>query len=107
MTAQQRARAAEQKRGLHMTPVLDGYIPGGFLSTTGGDALLTALDALSDQPADGDEGHAERTGDLAQARADALVRMAEDRLRAGDLPQRHNGPTTMTIVMRADTAQAS
>ena len=105
-TVLNRARAAEQKRGFHMTPVLDGYLPGGFLSTTGGDALLTALDALADQR-EGDAGErADGTDGLAQGRADALVRMAEDRLRAGDLPQRHNGPTTMTIVMRADTAQA-
>lgn len=101
VTVLARARAAEEKRGFHMTPVLDGYLPGGFLSTTGGEALLTALDSLADQQL------AESNGNdiLAQARADALVRLAEDRLRAGDLPQRHNGPTTMTIVMRADTAQ--
>ena len=105
-TVLNRARAAEQKRGFHMTPVLDGYVPGGFLSTTGGDALLTALDSLADQSADDAGGRSGRADGLAQARADALVRLAEDRLRAGDLPQRHNGPTTMTIVMRADTAQA-
>lgn len=102
-TVLNRARVAEQKRGFHMTPVLDGYLPGGFLSTTGGDALLTALDALADRR----EGDAAGDGadELARARADALVRLAEDRLRTGDLPQCHNGPTTMTIVMRADTAQ--
>ena len=105
-TVLNRARVAEQKRGFHMTPVLDGYLPGGFLSTTGGDALLTALDALADQREGDVAGRADGTDELARARADALVRMAEDRLRAGDLPQRHNGPTTMTIVMRADTAQA-
>ena len=97
-----RARAAEEKRGFHMTPVLDGYVPGGFLSTTGGDALLTALDALAERRAEGEGG----AGELARGRADALVRLAEDRLRGGELPQRHSGPTTMTIVMRADTAQA-
>ncbi|ACU76705.1 HNH endonuclease [Catenulispora acidiphila DSM 44928] len=100
-----RARAAEEKRGFHMTPVLDGYVPGGFLSTTGGDALLTALDSLADLRGEDEAGQADGD-DLGKARADALVRLAEDRLRAGDLPQRHNGPTTMTIVMRADTAQA-
>jgi len=105
-TVLNRARVAEQKRGFHMTPVLDGYLPGGFLSTTGGDALLTALDALADQREGDSDGRADGTDELARARADALVRMAEDRLRSGDLPQRHNGPTTMTIVMRADTAQA-
>ncbi|MBS2539327.1 DUF222 domain-containing protein [Catenulispora sp. NF23] len=99
-TVLNRARAAEEKRGFFMTPVLDGYLPGGFLSTTGGDALLTALDALA-----GDEsGQADKADVLAQARADALVQIAEDRLRSGDLPQRHSGPTTMTIVMRADAA---
>jgi hypothetical protein len=104
-TVLNRARAAEEKRGFHMTPALDGYVPGGFLSTTGGDALLTVLDALAEPP--GKEGGGAFTGgDLAKGRADALVRLAEDRLRGGDLPQRHNGPTTMTIVMRADTAQA-
>ncbi|MEY9888636.1 hypothetical protein ABIA35_001884 [Catenulispora sp. MAP12-49] len=105
-TALNRARVAEEKRGFHMTPVLDGYVPGGFLSTTGGDALLTALDALGDPRAGGADEVADGAEDLARVRADALVRLAEDRLRSGDLPQRHNGPTTMTIVMRADTAQA-
>lgn len=100
-----RARAAEEKRGFHMTPVLDGYVPGGFLSTTGGDALLTALDSLADLRGEDESGQVDGNDDLGKARADALVRLAEDRLRAGDLPQRHNGPTTMTIVMRADTAQ--
>ncbi|WP_194921243.1 HNH endonuclease signature motif containing protein [Catenulispora rubra] len=105
-TVLNRARAAEAKRGFHMTPVLDGYVPGGWLSTTGGDALLTALDSLADQRSE-DAGEPTDGGDeLGRARADALVQLAEDRLRAGDLPQRHNGPTTMTIVMRADTAQA-
>lgn len=105
-TVLNRARAAEQKRGFHMTPVLDGYVPGGFLSTTGGDALLTALDALAERRKEDAGERADGSDELSQARADALVRMAEDRLRAGDLPRRHNGPTTMTIVMRADTAQA-
>ncbi|MEY9925673.1 hypothetical protein ABH926_000293 [Catenulispora sp. GP43] len=105
-TVLNRARAAEEKRGFHMTPVLDGYVAGGFLSTTGGDALLTALDSLADQRAGDEAEQADGTQDLAKARADALVRLAEDRLRSGDLPQRHNGPTTMAIVMRADTAQA-
>jgi hypothetical protein len=104
-TVLSRARAAEEKRGFHMTPVLDGYVPGGFLSTTGGDALLAALDALTDQPSGDGTEQTDRVEELAKDRADALVRLAEDRLRAGDLPQRHNGPTTMTIVMRADTAQ--
>lgn len=104
-TVLNRVRAAEEKRGFHMTAVLDGYVPGGFLSTTGGDALLTALDALADQPGEDGEQAAEERENLGRARADALVRLAEDRLRMGDLPQRHNGPTTMTIVMRADTAQ--
>ena len=105
-TVLNRARAAEEKRGFHMTPVLDGYVPGGFLSTTGGDALLTALDSLTDLRSEDGDGPADGGDGLAKERADALVRLAEDRLRAGDLPQRHNGPTTMTIVMRADTAQA-
>ncbi|MEZ0106990.1 hypothetical protein ABH920_000981 [Catenulispora sp. EB89] len=105
-TVLNRARAAEAKRGFHMTPVLDGYVPGGWLSTTGGDALLTALDALSDQRSKDADEPADGSDELGRARADALVQLAEDRLRAGELPQRHNGPTTMTIVMRADTAQA-
>jgi hypothetical protein len=104
-TVLSRTRAAEEKRGFHMTPVLDGYVPGGFLSTTGGEALLTALDSLADQGVDDEVDEADKPEDLAKARADALIRLAEDRLRSGDLPQRHNGPTTMTIVMRADTAQ--
>jgi hypothetical protein len=105
-TVLSRARAAEEKRGFHMTPVLDGYLPGGFLSTTGGEALLTVLDSLADQRSEDDAEAADKPEDLAKARADALIQLAEDRLRSGDLPQRHNGPTTMTIVMRADTAQA-
>ncbi|NUP46711.1 MAG: DUF222 domain-containing protein [Catenulispora sp.] len=105
ITALARTRAAEEKRGFHMTPVLDGYLPGGFLSTTGGEALLTVLDSLADQQADEEDKWGHRWDSIAKARADALVRLAEDRLRAGELPRRHNGPTTMTIVMRADTAQ--
>ena len=101
-----RARAAEEKRRFHMTPVLDGYVPSGFLSTTGGDALLTALDSLADPRGEDKSGQVDGGDNRGKARADALVRLAEDRLRAGGLPQRHNGPTTMTIVMRADTAQA-
>ncbi|GAA1985649.1 hypothetical protein [Catenulispora subtropica] len=103
VTVLARARAAEEKRGFHMTPVLDGYLPGGFLSTMGGDALLTVLDALAEQEADAAD--RARWESIAKARADALVRLAEDRIRSGELPRRHNGPTTMTIVMRADTAQ--
>ncbi|OLE20602.1 MAG: hypothetical protein AUG49_24650 [Catenulispora sp. 13_1_20CM_3_70_7] len=98
-----RARAAEEKRGFHMTPALDGYVPGGFLSTTGGDALLTVLDSLAEEQSEA--GKSQKWDGIAKARADALVRLAEDRLRSGELPQRHNGPTTMTIVIRADTAQ--
>lgn len=98
-----RARAAEEKPGFRMTPVLDGYVPGGFLSTTGGDALLTVLDSLAEEPSE--EGTCPKWDGIAKSRADALVRLAEERLRSGQLPQRHNGPTTMTIVMRADTAQ--
>ncbi|NUR58944.1 MAG: DUF222 domain-containing protein [Catenulispora sp.] len=104
-TALARARAAEEKRGFHMTPVLDGYLPGGFLSTTGGEALLTVLDSMAER-AEGEDEQSLPWDSISKARADALVRLAEDRIRSGDLPQRHNGPTAMTIVMRADTAQA-
>ncbi|MFD0631083.1 hypothetical protein ACFQ9X_04965 [Catenulispora yoronensis] len=102
MTVLARSRAAENRRGFHMTPVLDGYLPGGFLPTVGGEALLTVLDSMATRQTDED---APGWEDVAKARADALVRMAEDRIRSGELPQRHNGPTAMTIVMRADTAQ--
>jgi hypothetical protein len=105
VTVLARVRAAEEKRGFHMTPVLDGYLPGGFLSTTGGEALLTALDSLAEQSSDAANDRGQEGANLARARADALVRLAEDRIRSGELPRRHNGPTTMTIVMRADTAQ--
>lgn len=100
-----RARAAEEKRGFHMTPVLDGYVPGGFLSTTGGEALLTVLDSMSEQPENNENKRSLTWESISKARADALVRLAEDRIRSAELPQRHSGPTTMTIVMRADTAQ--
>jgi hypothetical protein len=64
------------------------------------------LDSLADQQSEDADESADSPDELAKARADALIRLAEDRLRSGELPQRHNGPTTMTIVMRADTAQA-
>lgn len=93
-----RARAAEDRRRFFLTPALDGYVPGGFLPTVGAEALITVLDSLADRS----ELYQEEG--MARARADALVRLAEDRLRSGELPERHNGPTAVTVVMRADTA---
>lgn len=93
-----RTRAAEDKRKFFLTPALDGYVPGGFLPTMGAEALITVLDALADRS------ELYQEDGVARARADALVRLAEDRLRTGELPARHNGPTTVTVVMRADTA---
>ena len=52
-----------------MTPVLDGYVPGGFLSTTGGDALLTALDSLADLGTEDQADQVDGTEDLAKVRA--------------------------------------
>ena len=97
-TVLNRTRVAEEKRGFFLTPALDGYVPGGFLPTSGAEMVLSALDALAATPGVGEE------NGQARVRADALVQLAEDRLRSGELPRRHNGPTAMTIVMRADTA---
>jgi hypothetical protein len=93
-----RARTAEAKRAFFLRPVADGYVPGGFIPTTGAETLLAVLDALASTPSPGEE------NGQARVRADALVRLGEDRLRTGELPRRRNGPTAMTIVMRADTA---
>jgi hypothetical protein len=93
-----RARAAEERRRFFLTPALDGYVPRGFLPTVGAEALITVLDSLADRS------QLYQDDGLAKARADALVRLAEDRLRSGELPERHNGPTAVTVVMRADTA---
>jgi hypothetical protein len=93
-----RTRVAEAKRGFFLTPTLDGYVPGGFLPKSEAETLLTVLDALAGIPSPGE------VDGQGRVRADALVRLAEDRLRSGELPQRHNGPTAMTVVMRADTA---
>lgn len=93
-----RTRAAEEKRRFFLTPALDGYVPGGFLPTVGAEALITVLDAMADRS------DLFQEDGVAKARADALVRLAEDHLRSGELPPRHNGPTAVTVVMRADTA---
>ena len=92
------ASVAQVKCRFTMTPTVGGYVPGGFLPTAGAEAVLTVLDALAAIPSAEDE------NGQATVRADALIRLAEERLRAGDLPSRHGGPTAMTIVMRADTA---
>jgi hypothetical protein len=92
------SRRTYERRALTMTPALGGYVPGGFLPASGAEAVLTVLDAMADsEPAASDRTEA-------QSRADALVRLAEDRLRTGELPHRHGGATVMTVVMRSDTA---
>lgn len=80
-TARARERQAHERRTLRLGRAQDGgWWVDGRLDVIGGEALATAISALSRPRGDGDERTAE------QRRADALADLAERALRTGELP---------------------
>jgi hypothetical protein len=80
--ADQRAQRQYERRGVWLSPTLDGMVAvGGLLEPEAGQTLAAALEPLA-RPANADD---LRSG--SQRQADALAELARRQLEAGQLPQ--------------------
>jgi len=90
---------AHAARYLQTSRGADGSVKGRFCLAAGdGEAVLTAIEALARKQGDADERSA------GQRRADAIVDMAEQVLRHGDLPDHGGHRPQLSYVLPADWA---
>jgi Domain of unknown function (DUF222)/HNH endonuclease len=81
-SADAKAQRQQQRRGLWLSPTVDGMVGvDGWLEAEAGQTLIAALEPLA-RPADPED---ERTG--SQRRADALTELARRQLEGGGLPR--------------------
>ncbi|HEX6675979.1 MAG TPA: DUF222 domain-containing protein [Actinomycetes bacterium] len=98
--ADERGRARLGKRGLWLSPTLDGVDVRGFLDAEAGEAVQSALAPLARPAGPDDERNAP------QRRADALGELARWALRAGGLPQEGGLRPNLTVTVDWDSLQA-
>ncbi len=97
---EERGRARLDRRGLWLSPTLDGLDVRGLLDPEAGEALQSALAPLA-RPAGPDD---ERSA--AQRRADAAGELARQALRAGDLPQQGGLRPNVNVTIDWNTLRA-
>ncbi|HEX6674022.1 MAG TPA: DUF222 domain-containing protein [Actinomycetes bacterium] len=96
-TAEERGRARLDRRGLWLSPTLDGVDVKGLLDPEAGEAAMAAIAALA-RPTGPDDPRS-----AARRRADALADLARWALRAGDLPQEGGLRPNLTVTVDLDS----
>ena len=97
-TADDQAEQQHQRRGLWLSPTIDGMVAlDGLLDPEAGQTLLAALEPLA-RPTNADD---DRSG--GQRRADALTELARRSLEAGRLPQTGGVHPQLTVTVDLDS----